>query len=84
MTRSALQSVVTDPEAGAPELKLYGRLVPSELEAGWWEGRPETAEVYAMALEEVVYVEWDLEASRMRARRWRPSEGETVRERAYP
>jgi Pyridoxamine 5'-phosphate oxidase len=82
--RCALQSVITDPEAGAPELKLYGRLGHSDVEAGWWEGRPDAADVYALDVEEAVYVEWKLGAGLMRVRRWRPGQAESVTERAYP
>jgi len=82
--RCALQSVVTDPEAGAPELKLYGRLVPSKLEAGWWEGSPESADVYAMDLDEAVYIEWDLAQSRMDVRRWTPGQSAHRIVKTYP
>jgi pyridoxamine 5'-phosphate oxidase-like protein len=82
--RCALQSVITDPEAGAPELKLYGRLGPSDVEAGWWEGRPGAADVYALDVEEAVYIEWDTKHSRMTVRRWLPGGSPQVVERAYP
>jgi hypothetical protein len=82
--RCALQSVVTDPDAGQPELKLYGRVRRSEIVAGWWAGRREHVDVYAVELGEAVYIEWEPAAERMRLHRWRPGRAETVVERAYP
>lgn len=81
--RVALQSLVTAPDGGEPELKLYGRVEPSQAEGGWWEGRT-GVDVYAIAVEEAVYVEWDLAGGSLRIRRWLPRQGETVRERRYP
>jgi hypothetical protein len=82
--RYALQTPVTEPDAGAPELKLHGRVEPSEADGGWWAGGREGADVYRLAVDEAVYLEWDVAAQRMRVRRWRPDGGETVAERAYP
>jgi hypothetical protein len=82
--RVALQSVVTAPDEGEPELKLYGRVSASDADGGWWErGRP-GVDVYAVALDEAVYVEWDLLGAMLALRRWRPGRGEVVTERAYP
>jgi hypothetical protein len=82
--RVALQSVVTAPDEGEPELKLYGRVSVSDADGGWWEGGRPKVDVYAVVLEEVVYVEWDLAGEKLVLRRWRPGGGEDVTERAYP
>jgi hypothetical protein len=82
--RVALQSTVTAPDAGEPELKLYGRVERSHVQSGWWTGGRAGADVYSIQVEEAVYVEWDLGAEHMRVRRWTPAGGETVRERTYP
>ncbi len=82
--RCALQTIVADPDAGEPELKLYGRAAPAAVGAGWWRERPQDADVYRIEVEEAVVIEWDLPAARMRVRRWTPSRGETVVERTYP
>ena len=82
--RIALQSVVTAPEEGEPELKLYGRVTPSEVDGGWWEGGRAGVDVYALVVAEAVYVEWDLEGERLLLRRWTAAAGETVSERTYP
>jgi hypothetical protein len=81
--RVAVQSAVSRPDAGEPELKLYGRVGPSDVEAGWWAGRG-GADVYAVAIDEAVYIEWELADGLMRVRRWRPGHAESVAERAYP
>lgn len=82
--RIALQSIVTAPDEGEPELKLYGRVEPSQADAGWWEGRRAGVDVYAVLLEEVVYLEWDLVGGTFRLRRWLRGRGETLHERRYP
>ena len=82
--RVALQSPVSDPNSGEPELKLYGRAEASQADAGWWRERPGTADVYRLELWEALHVEWDVASSLMRVRRWRPGRGASVSERAYP
>jgi hypothetical protein len=82
--RVALQSVVTAPDEGEPELKLYGRVSTSDAAGGWWEGGRTDVDVYSVDLEEAVYVEWDLAGGMLTLRRWRPSRGEVVTERPYP
>jgi hypothetical protein len=82
--RCALQTIVVDPDGGEPELKLYGRAVPSAVAAGWWRERPQDADVYQIEVEEAVMVEWDLATTRMRVRRWIPARTETIVERTYP
>jgi pyridoxamine 5'-phosphate oxidase-like protein len=82
--RVAVQSVVTAPDEGEPELKLYGRVEPSHADGGWWEGARPGVDVYALVLEQAEYVEWDLEGEMVGLRRWRPGRGEGVSRRAYP
>jgi hypothetical protein len=82
--RCALQSAIVAAEAGDPELKLYGRVEHSDREVGWWKGRAEAADVYALAVEEAVYIEWNLAAGSMCVRRWTAAGGETRAERVYP
>ncbi len=88
--RCVLHSTLSGPDAGEPDVKLYGRVEPSGAGGGWWEGRaPDAADVYRLLVDEAVVVEWDVAAERMRLRRWTASGGEGaggegVAERAYP
>jgi hypothetical protein len=82
--RYALQSPVALPDAGEPELKLAGRVEPSDADGGWWEGGRAGADVYRLLVDEAAYVEWEVAAERVRVRRWTPAGGESVAEKAYP
>lgn len=83
--RCVLHSTLSGPNTGEPDVKLSGHVEPSVARAGWWAERPaEEVEVYSFQVEEAVAIEWDVVGSRMRIRRWKPPEGETVTERPYP
>jgi hypothetical protein len=83
--RCVLHSTIGGPNTGETDVKLSGFVEPSTARAGWWTERPpEEVEIYAFQVEEAIAIEWDLAASRMVVRRWRPATGETVTERAYP
>jgi hypothetical protein len=82
--RCALHALVSGPNAGEPDAKLFGRVEPSEVRAGWWADRPDDADVYRLLIDEAVTIEWELRASRMRVHRWTRAHGETVTEREYP
>jgi hypothetical protein len=79
--RFALHATVA---VGDPDVKLRGRAEPSGVRAGWWVERVDDADVYALALDEAVTIEWDVPNERMRVRRWTAARGESVDERAYP
>ena len=83
--RVAVQSLVTSPDSGEPELKLYGRVAPSDARAGWWaEEYRDRADVYAIGVDEALHLEWIVEAQLMRVRRWTSATGESLSERPYP
>jgi len=83
--RCVLHSTVGGPNTGEPDVKLSGRVEPSDARAGWWAGRPaKEADVYALQVEEALVIEWNIPASRMVVRRWTPADGESVTERTYP
>jgi hypothetical protein len=82
--RCVLHSTISGPNTGQPDVKLSGRVEPSDALAGWWADRPGDADVYALSISEAVVVEWDLPASQMRVRRWTPQGGATISERRYP
>jgi hypothetical protein len=69
---------------GDPDVKLRGHVTPSTLHVGWWSDRPDEADVYALALDEAVAIEWDLPNERMRVRTWTSAGGERVVEKSYP
>jgi hypothetical protein len=90
--RCVVHSVVTEPNAGEGELKLYGRVDPvrdphvrNAAADAWWVGRPpEDARVLALAIERAVFVSWDLAAALVTIRRWSPGRGATASTRRYP
>ncbi len=84
--RCTLQSVVTDPDAGEPELKLYCHALPStgEPSGAWWAGRLDAARVYALAIDEAALVEWEVAQGRMNVTSWSPERGLRRRSRRYP
>ena len=89
--RCALQSIVTGPEAGEGELKLYGRVVAAgeDLRTGvpgaWWTARdPGDADVYTLRIEEALLLEWDLAGGRLTTTRWSPADGASETTRPYP
>jgi len=88
--RCVVHSAVTDPDAGEGELKIYGRAVVAAGDVrdacreGWWHRRPETATVFALAIEQATFVSWDTEGAEMTARRWSARSGYSVSRRRYP
>jgi hypothetical protein len=82
--RCALHAPVSGPDAGDPDVKLFGRVEQSRIRAGWWRDRAEEADVYRLTIEEAVAIEWDLVASVMRVRTWTAGGRERLVERAYP
>jgi Pyridoxamine 5'-phosphate oxidase len=85
--RCTLQSVVSAPNSGDPELKLYCRAVPGEggPPGAWWSGRP-AADVRVHALEIVgaALVSWDLAHAAMTVASWSPGRGFRRSSRPYP
>jgi hypothetical protein len=90
--RCVLHSVVTAPNAGEGELKLYGRAVEvtdPQLRAAspeaWWVPRPtEDVLVAALDIERAVFVSWDLQRGSMTVRRCSEQAGATISTRSYP
>jgi hypothetical protein len=90
--RCVLHTAIAHPDAGEPELKLYGRVLevtdPDVRDAGgrgWWVGRPaEDVRVLELRIERAVLVEWDLERGRMSTTGWSPGRGVSRRRRSYP
>jgi len=77
--RYVLHSVVTGPDCGEGELKLYG----SAVEAGqdlrgaaaraWWLAwPPDTAIVFSLRIGQAVFIDWDTEDGLMTVHQWSP------------
>ena len=89
--RYALHSVVTSPDAGEGELKLYGPAVQTgqDLRASatgaWWQARaPEKALVFTLHIGHAVFIDWDIERALMTVHRWSPASGYAMASRPYP
>jgi hypothetical protein len=89
--RCVLHSAITGPDAGEPEVKLYGRVTEASAElrdgcsAGWWQSRPsDAALVFAFGVEQATTIEWDLKESQMVVRRWSAGKGLIESIRSYP
>jgi hypothetical protein len=85
--RCTLQSLVADPDSGAPELKLYCRAVEARGEppGAWWAGRRAAdVRVYALAVEEAALVEWNVRDGEMTVISWSPARGSHTRTGPYP
>ncbi len=88
--RCVLHSAITGPDAGEPEVKLYGRVIEASAELragcsdGWWQSRPDAAVVFALGIEQATTIEWDLSESQMVVRRWSADNGLTESVRSYP
>lgn len=89
--RCVLHSAVSGPDAGEGELKLYGRAAEAGEElrdapsGGWWLEQPrEAATVFALDIEQAVFISWDLDRGQMTLRRWSPRRGFRETSRSYP
>jgi hypothetical protein len=85
--RCTLQTVVADPHSGEPELKLYGRAVPSQGEpaGAWWAGRAAgDVRVHELEIEEAALVEWNLARGEMTVTSWSQARGTSTATRPYP
>ncbi len=88
--RCVLHSVVSEPNAGVPELKLFGRVEDVERSVrdavdAWWTGRPlDDARVVSLWIDEAVYVSWEIAAARMTVARWTRQTGVEETTRGYP
>lgn len=89
--RYVLHSAVTGPDSGEGELKLYGsaaeaaeelRLAAAE---AWWLSWPaDRAIVFALHIDQAVFVSWDTGQGVMTVERWSPCGGYRQNSRTYP
>jgi hypothetical protein len=85
--RCTLQSVVSDPDSGEPELKLYCRAVEASgaPPGAWWSGREATeVHVFELEIEEAAFVEWDIQRGKMTVTSWSPGRNLRTKTRPYP
>ncbi len=88
--RYVLHSVVTGPDSGEGELKLYGSAVQAGQElrgaaaCAWWsEHPPRQVVVFWLRIATAMFVEWDLEHGVMTVHRWAPRDGYSRSARRY-
>jgi hypothetical protein len=87
--RYVLHSAVTGPDSGEGELKLYGSAAEAEQEQSiaadaWWSSSPDRAVVFALHIDQAVYVSWDTGYGVMTVDRWSPQGGYRQNSRSYP
>jgi hypothetical protein len=89
--RCVLHSVVTSPDSGEGELKLYGHAVqaPDQIREtcleGWWVKRArDLAVVFSLEIEDAIFVSWNLAGGEMTVRRWSQKLGLSKTTRGYP
>ena len=87
--RYVLHSAVTGPDSGEGELKLYGPAAEAGQELSiaadaWWSSSPDRAVVFALHIDQAVYVSWDTGYGVMTVGRWSPQGGYHQNSRSYP
>jgi Pyridoxamine 5'-phosphate oxidase len=89
--RYVLHSVVTGPDNGEGEFKVYGSAAEaseqlrSAAAGAWWLAWPPgTAVVFALHIDQAVYITWDLEQGVMTVDRWSHRAGYSQSSRTYP
>jgi hypothetical protein len=89
--RYVLHSVVTGPDSGEGELKLYGSadeagqdLRGAAAHAWWLTWASEKAVVFTLHIGHAAFVDWDTKRGLMTVHRWSPRNGYSVASRPYP
>ncbi len=89
--RYVLHSVVTGPDSGEGELKLYGSAAETgeDLRAAaadaWWQAwAPEKAAVFTLHIGQAAFIDWDIKRGLMTVHRWSRGSGYAVASRPYP
>jgi hypothetical protein len=88
--RYVLHSVVSGPDTGEGELKLYG--LAAETDPGlrpaattWWSAYPPgKAVVFSLRIGQAQFIAWDIKTGVMTIHQWSPRDGYRHRTRAYP
>jgi pyridoxamine 5'-phosphate oxidase-like protein len=89
--RCVLHGVISDPNSGEGELKLYGRATEADEQIrngcreGWWAARPTAAaSVFSLNITQATFISWDTKHGKMTVRRWSPQQGYRENSRDYP
>jgi hypothetical protein len=89
--RYVLHSVVTGPDSGEGELKLYGTAAEAGQDlrtaaaGAWWLAwAPGKAAVFTLHIGQAVFVSWDIERGLMTVHRWSQGSGYAIASRPYP
>jgi Pyridoxamine 5'-phosphate oxidase len=89
--RCVLHSTISRPDAGQPELKLYGLtaaagdLLRNACHQAWWIGQPRAAaDIFLLDVTQAVLIEWDLQRGQMTSTHWSPGRGLRQQARNYP
>ena len=89
--RCVLHNVISAPDAGEMEFKLYGRAFDVDEEFrgaradAWWVSRRRgDARVVSLDIQHAVMVEWELSRGEMTVTRWEPQTGMSRLTREYP
>lgn len=89
--RYVLHSMVTSPDSGEGELKLYGLAAEAseDLRAAaadaWWLGcAPEKAVAFTLHIKQAVFIDWDITRGLMTVHSWSPASSYAVASRPYP
>jgi Pyridoxamine 5'-phosphate oxidase len=89
--RYVLHSVVTGPDSGEGELKLYGLaaeagpgLRGAAPDAWWLAWAPDKAVVFTLRIGQAAFVGWGINRNLMTVHRWSEGSGYSVATRPYP
>jgi len=89
--RYVLHSMVTRPDSGEGELKLYGpaaetgpALRAAAAGAWWLAWAPDKTVVFSLHIGQAVFIDWDIKHGQMTVHRWSPANGYAVASRPYP
>lgn len=89
--RYVLHSIVTGPDSGEGELKLYGSVVVAgqhlrgATAGAWWTDWPlDKAIVFSLGIAQAVFIDWDTGHGLMTIHRWSPQRGYHQDRRTYP
>lgn len=89
--RIVLHSVLTGPDTGDPEVKVYGTAVEADptirtaCHDGWWTAfAAAPVRVFTVQVAEATMIEWNLADGELVVTSWATPTGMRVQHRAYP